>query len=231
MRTDQGNVLRASSTSPFTWDPEQRLGRVIEILLRDYDATRTEIRTAMGTHEKASFWLSSGLIVALAACFKPEFHIGFAFVPLVILAYYAYRLNRHTLYIAQLSSWMMRIEDLIDRILETDGLLEWERSFVRQRLKIFSPISVASSHYFLEIFLLLPSIVVFAVCLYKRPIPLSNELKVPLALAQAAIWDGYPLLLTILIVVFLSAGSSKELDRARKSSTEKVYESVISHTS
>jgi hypothetical protein len=162
---------------------------------------------------------------------QPEFNIGFAFVPLVILAYYAYRLNRHTLYIAQLSRWVMRIEDLIDRILETDGLLEWERSFVRQKLKVFSPISIASSHYFLEIFLLLPSIVVFAVCVYKGPSPLNTELKVPLSLAQVTIWGGYPLLLTILIVVFLSAGSSKELDRARKRSTEKVFGSVINHTS
>lgn len=217
---------------PFSaWKPDERLKEILNILLRDYDSMRAEIRTVMGTHEKASFWLSSGLIVAVAACFKPEFNIGFAFVPLVILAYYAHRLHRHTLHIAQLSRWIMRTEDLVDMLLEVDGLLEWERVFVRQRLKSFSVASIASSHYFAEMFLLLPSLVVFGVCIYRGAPPLAEELNVPPAIAKFVVWGVYPLLLVLLFGFFVAASGSTKLDQARKENVEKVYRSVVQHPS
>jgi hypothetical protein len=144
-------------------DPDDvRTSKILDILMQDYDAIRSEIRAAESRHEKVTFWLSSGLLAAITACFK-DYKLGLALIPLVILAYYAHRLYSHSLHITLLSRWVMRIEDLVDKILGTNGLLDWERIFVRQRLRSFSVYSFTRPHYITECFLLLPSVVVFII--------------------------------------------------------------------
>ncbi len=201
--------------------------KAVDILLHEYDAMRTEIRVLLGIHEKVSFWLSSGLVVVTAACFKEEFAIGFAFLPLVILAYYAHRLHRFTLGIATLSRWVMRTEDLIDKLLGTDGLLEWERSFARQRMRLFSFSSIWSLHYLVEGFLLLPSLVVFLVCLHKGVHPLQSEFGISLMQARFIMWGVYPLMFAVLWGSFFAMSGSTHLDEARHASANKAYQSVL----
>lgn len=200
------------------------IAHILDILMKDYDAIRSEIRASESRHEKVSLWLSSGLLAATAACFK-DFEIGFAFIPLVILAYYAHRLYSHSLHTATLSQWVMRIEDLVDKVLSVQGLLEWERTFVRQRLKSFSLSSAVSPHYVVELFLLLPSLVVFVIAVYFGPPPASEKLGISLNLAKWVIWSGYPLLLVVLFAVFLLI-RPKTLENARKDSVDKTFASI-----
>lgn len=205
----------------------QRLDSVIGIVMRDYDAARAEIRAAEARHERVTFWLSSGLLAATAACFT-EFRIGFAFIPLVILAYYAHRLYSHTLHVKTLSQWVMRIEDLVDRLLGTDGLLDWERTFVRHKLKSFSVSSFLSPHYVAEVFLLLPSIVVFAISVCYAPGAVAETLKLSPVFSAILIWCAYPMLFLALIILSLACSGTKALEQARQLSVERTFQSLVS---
>ncbi|HHD11112.1 MAG TPA: hypothetical protein ENK42_01600 [Deltaproteobacteria bacterium] len=207
----------------------RRIDRIIEILLRDYEAIRAEIRAAEVRHEKVSLWLSSGLFAATAACFK-YFPLGFAFIPMVILSYYAHRLYSHSLHIATLSRWIMRIEDLVDMVLKTRGLLDWERSFARLRLESFSIRSVFSTHYITEAFLLLPSVVVFAISVIYAPEPLAEYLKLSAVSAKYLIWIGYPALLVGLWGVYFLTSKTEDLESARYMSALNTYKSIVDDT-
>ena len=205
---------------------DSRVVKILDILIKDYESMRAEIRAAETRHEKVTFWLSSGLLVVAAGCYK-DFKIGFAFIPLIILAYYAHRLYSHELHVAILSRWIMRIEDLVDRILATKGLLDWERTFVRQRLKTFSAKSVLSPHYLTECVLLLPSIVVFFISLYYGAVAASCQFGIPNWLARLLIWGGYPALLVALCVLFFSLSGGEELEKAREESVMRTYLSIV----
>lgn len=208
-------------------DTNERVDKVLEILMRDYEAMRTEIRAAEARHERTSFWLSSGLLAALAACFKPEFRIGLIFLPLVILAYWAHRLYSHTLHIATLSRWVMRTEELVDKLLKTEGLLDWERHFVRTALKSFSLFSFTSQGIY-EGFMMLPSVIVFSLSVWLAPTPMAENFKVSLILAKTVIWAGYAFLFLVLLVAYcLFSKTSQELEEARTSSVQKVYDAVM----
>lgn len=223
MNLSANDGKRGEEPPPINID---RNAKILDILLHDYDATRAEIRAAETRHEKVSLWLSSGLLAATAACFK-DFEIGFAFIPMVILAYYAHRLYSHTLHVATLSRWIMRIEDLVDKMLNTQGLLDWERNFVRQKLKSFSITSIFSPHYIAEGFLLLPSILVFFISVFFSPGPAAQAFNMPLSLAKYLIWIGYPVLFIFLWTLFFALSGTKGLDSARKSSVEKTYRSIV----
>lgn len=206
---------------------KDRIDRIVDILMLDYEAMRSEIRAAETRHEKTSFWLSSGLLVALSLCFKEEFRIGFIFLPLVILAYWGHRLYSHTLYIATLSRWVMRTEELVDKLLETNGLLDWERHFVRIRLNSFSLFSL-TPHGIIEGFLMLPSLVVFVLAVLLAPAPMVDMFGLGITLARVIIWTSYPSFALILVIIYVMLNRSiKVLDSARGLSVEKTYKSII----
>lgn|GEM_PF-3992317 len=206
---------------------ESRIYRIVDILMRDYDAMRSEIRVAEARHEKTSFWLSSGLLAALSLCFKEEFRIGVIFLPLVILAYWGHRLYSHTLHVATLSRWIMRTERLVDKLLKTNGLLDWERHFVRIRLNSFSLFSLTPQGI-IEGFLMLPSLIVFVVAVFLAPATMAGMFGLNIILARLVIWASYPSLALILMILYILLNRSiKVLDDAGNLSVEKTYKSIM----
>jgi len=214
-------------------DPREK--EILHVLLKDFEIRRMEVQAAEARHEKTSLWLSSGLLVALAACFKEDFKIGLVFLPLVIIAFWAHRLYNHTLHIDTLVEWLKRIEELVDKILKTKGLLDCERHFFRLRFQQASRkttyLKLLSPHYVCELLLLLPSIVVYgvAVILAPRALSESGPFQMNLAWASLLVWGVYVFLFLVIagvVVWILKTGYI--LREARAKSVREVYESIQS---
>ncbi len=210
---------------------EEREKNILNVILKEYEITRNELRAIHGTHEKTMFWLSSGLLAATAACFKQEFNIGFAFIPLVIISYYAHRMYRFTLHINMLSRWNMRNEELVDLLLNTKGLLDWERRFVRRGLKTASWKSILSAHYFAEGLMFLPSLVVFGICLLFAPAPAAQKLQISPCILNPVIWYGYPVLALSVFIRFAFAVRKMKLDHEKGQSVRDAYQSITGGSS
>ena len=124
----------------------------------------------------------------------------------------------------------MRIESLIDKLKKKEGLIEWERGFVRQKLKNFELKSIFSAHWFAELYMLAPGFVVYFVCVYKAPQPVSEQFNLSIADATNLLWIGYVGLLFLLWGGFALV-STKDVEEARDESVDRLYASIISHKS
>lgn len=218
-------------TADAIWaDRSAYLRTALDVVMKDYDAIRTEIRTSEGRHERVLLWLSSGLLAVTVGLLREynDLGVGFCFLPLIILAYYAHRFFSHTLLVRQLSSWIKRTEHLVDKIMHTRGLLNWEREWVRYLLEDFAPPQdvagtneqrpataksrwrsllhkLLSPHWFAEVLMLLPSGVVFCFSLGAACYYLVNVQELPWYVPPLVIGMPYAVLILGAILVLRKA--------------------------
>jgi len=152
--------------------------RWLSVLQDDYKAGREEIQKALDVQTRVGTWFSVGILAAFAACFKKEgtsyeYAVGFSLLPYVVNAQLALLLYKHTLMIAMLSRWVKRSERAIGQLCEAPDILAWESKLCREMYGYFSignPSPAGKRHGIspqgaLNLIIMLPSLVVYAMCL------------------------------------------------------------------